>query len=133
MRARKNKGEGKAFYNSEEVIIAYNEGKIDLHAPIKVKATIRKEDGTLESKLIETTVGRVIFNQHRTSRSRFCKCIADTKKSLREIIGDILRSPTFRKQRSSWMILKNLVSSTAFQGGLSFSINDLIIPEMKQN
>jgi DNA-directed RNA polymerase subunit beta' len=59
----KVKGEGKAFYSSEEVLIAYNEGKVDMHAFIKVKENVR-EDGQLVNKLIETTVGRVVFNQH---------------------------------------------------------------------
>src|SRR5690606_2023569 len=60
----KVKGEGKSFYSPEEVIIAYNERTIDLHAPIKVKVDVRNDDGTLAKKLLETTVGRVIFNQH---------------------------------------------------------------------
>src|SRR5216110_2603375 len=60
----KVRGEGKSFYSPEEVIIAYNEQKIDLHAHIKVKANYRNDDGTLTYKLIDTTVGRVLFNQH---------------------------------------------------------------------
>src|ERR1700758_2892672 len=59
----KVKGEGKAFYSAEEVIIAYNERQVDLHAGIRVRANFRNEDGTLTYKVIETTVGRVIFNQ----------------------------------------------------------------------
>jgi DNA-directed RNA polymerase subunit beta' len=58
------RGQGKVFYSPEEVIIAYNEGKVDLHAVIKVKVNVRKENGQLENKLLETTVGRVLFNQH---------------------------------------------------------------------
>jgi DNA-directed RNA polymerase subunit beta' len=61
--ALKVRGEGKAFYSTEEVIIAYNEGRIDLHAHIKVKTNVRNDDGTLTNKLLDTTVGRVIFNQ----------------------------------------------------------------------
>src|SRR5690606_11805062 len=57
------KGEGKAFYSAEEVIIAHNEGKVDMHAYIKVKTNVRTKSGELEYKLIETTVGRVLFNQ----------------------------------------------------------------------
>src|SRR6187401_639103 len=86
----KVKGEGKAFYNEEEVIIAYNEKVIDLHAPIKVKANMRNADGTLTNKLIDTTVGRVIFNQHVPAAVGFINSLL-TKKSLREIIGDIIK------------------------------------------
>src|SRR5690606_28671652 len=60
-RKEKVKGSGMTFYSSEEVQIAFNEGKVDLHAPIKVKAKIQKEDGTLGLGLVETTVGRVIL------------------------------------------------------------------------
>src|SRR6185295_14636018 len=57
------RGEGKVFYSNEEVIIAYNEGVVDLHAWIKVKVDVRNSDGTFQNKLIDTTVGRVMFNQ----------------------------------------------------------------------
>ncbi|NCW88150.1 MAG: hypothetical protein EBV71_04610, partial [Chitinophagia bacterium] len=85
----KMKGEGKAFYSSEEVIIAYNEAKLDLHAWIKVKANVRNDNGQLENKLIETTVGRVLFNQHVPVEVGFVNALL-TKKNLREIIGDII-------------------------------------------
>src|SRR5712672_1093158 len=62
--AEKVKGEDKIFYSTEEVIIAYNEGVVDLHAWIKVKVDVRNNDGSFQNKLIDTTVGRVIFNQH---------------------------------------------------------------------
>ena len=78
----KVKGEGKSFYSAEEVIIAYNEGQLDLHANIKVKANYRNEDGTLTNKLIETTVGRVIFNQHVPEEVGFVNALL-TKKALR--------------------------------------------------
>ena len=84
------KGEGKAFYSAEEVIIAYNEKQIDLHANIRVKANYRNNDGTLTFKLIETTVGRVIFNQHVPKEVGFVNALL-TKKNLREIIGDIIK------------------------------------------
>ncbi|HLY69681.1 MAG TPA: hypothetical protein VKR53_08120, partial [Puia sp.] len=67
----KVRGEGKVFYSTEEVIIAYNEGQIDLHAFIKVKTNIRKDNGELERKLIDTTVGRVLFNQHVPAEAGF--------------------------------------------------------------
>jgi DNA-directed RNA polymerase subunit beta' len=125
------RGEGKAFYSVEEVIIAYNEGKIDLHAWIKVKTNIRNNDGLLEHKMIETTVGRVIFNQHVPAEVGFVNALL-TKKNLREIIGDIIRITNIPKTAKFLDDIKTLGFRTAFQGGLSFSINDLIIPEIKE-
>ncbi len=93
------KGEGKSFYSPEEVIIAYNESKLILHAHIKVKVDIRNKDGTFQNKLIETTVGRVIFNQHVPKEVGYINALL-TKKSLREIIGDIIKwtnIPSHRK------------------------------------
>ncbi len=125
------RGEGKAFYSAEEVIIAYNEGVVDMHAWIKVKANIRNADGLLEHKLIETTVGRVIFNQHVPAEVGFVNTLL-TKKNLREIIGDIIKITNVPKTAKFLDDIKTLGFRTAFQGGLSFSINDLIIPDVKE-
>ena len=125
------RGEGKVFYSNEEVIIAYNEGVVDLHAWIKVKANIRNADGLLEHKLIETTVGRVLFNQHVPAEVGFVNALL-TKKNLREIIGDIIKITNVPKTAKFLDDIKTLGFRTAFQGGLSFSINDLIIPDTKQ-
>ncbi|MCR6720937.1 MAG: DNA-directed RNA polymerase subunit beta' [Chitinophagaceae bacterium] len=127
----KVKGEGKAFYSTEEVIIAHNEGKVQLHAWIKVKANIRNQDGLLEHKLIETTVGRVIFNQFVPAEVGFVNALL-TKKNLREIIGDIIEITNVPKTAKFLDDIKQLGFRTAFQGGLSFSINDLIIPDVKE-
>ena len=127
----KMKGEGKAFYSAEEVIIAYNEGVIDLHAWIKVKANIRNADGLLEHKLIETTVGRVIFNQFVPAEVGFVNTLL-TKKNLREIIGNIIEITNVPKTAKFLDDIKQLGFRTAFQGGLSFNINDLIIPDVKE-
>ncbi|HRE37465.1 MAG TPA: DNA-directed RNA polymerase subunit beta' [Chitinophagaceae bacterium] len=125
------RGEGKIFYSSEEVIIAYNERVVDLHAWIKVKANIRNADGLLEHKLIETTVGRVIFNQHVPAEVGFVNALL-TKKNLREIIGDIIKITNVPKTAKFLDDIKQLGFRTAFQGGLSFNINDLIIPDVKE-
>ncbi|MBK6938258.1 MAG: DNA-directed RNA polymerase subunit beta' [Chitinophagaceae bacterium] len=125
------RGEGKVFYSNEEVIIAYNEKVIDLHAWIKVKTNIRNTDGLLEHKLIETTVGRVLFNQHVPAEVGFVNALL-TKKNLREIIGDIIKITNVPKTAKFLDDIKQLGFRTAFQGGLSFSINDLIIPDVKQ-
>ncbi|HEU5054273.1 MAG TPA: DNA-directed RNA polymerase subunit beta' [Hanamia sp.] len=124
------KGEGKVFYSPEEVIIAYNEHKVDLHAGIKVKANIRNNDGTLTNKLIDTTVGRVIFNQFVPKSAGFINALL-TKKSLREIIGDIIKWTNIPTTAKFLDDIKQLGFRMAFKGGLSFNINDLIIPDTK--
>lgn len=125
------RGEGKPFYSPEEVIIAYNEKTVDLHAWIKVKVNIRNENGELVNKLIETTVGRVLFNQTVPAEVGFVNALL-TKKSLREIIGNIIEITNVPKTAKFLDDIKQLGFRTAFQGGLSFSINDLIIPEIKE-
>src|SRR5215212_9929183 len=127
----KVRGEGKAFYSEEEVIIAYNEGVVDLHAWIKVKINVRNEDGTLSNKLTDTTVGRVIFNQHVPKEVGFVNALL-TKKNLREIIGGIIKITNVPKTAKFLDDIKQLGFRTAFQGGLSFNINDLIIPDIKE-
>jgi DNA-directed RNA polymerase subunit beta' len=126
----KVKGEGKAFYNEEEVIIAYNEGIIDLHAHIRVRTNVR-EGEELVYKLIDTTVGRVLFNQHVPREVGFINALL-TKKNLREIIGDIITITNIPKTAKFLDDIKTLGFRMAYAGGLSFSINDLIIPDIKQ-
>jgi DNA-directed RNA polymerase subunit beta' len=123
------KGEGKAFYSPEEVLIAHNEGRVDLHAWIKVKTFVR-ENGALVNKLIETTVGRVIFNEFVPKEVGFVNALL-TKKNLREIIGEIIEITNVPKTAKFLDDIKQLGFRTAFRGGLSFNINDLIIPEIK--
>jgi len=125
------KGEGKVFYSAEEVIIAHNEGRVDLHAWIKVKTMIRNKEGQLENKLVETTVGRVLFNQVVPKDNGFVNALL-TKKSLREIIGAILKNTNIPQTVKFLDDIKTLGFRTAFRGGLSFNINDLTIPEVKE-
>ncbi|HMC99192.1 MAG TPA: DNA-directed RNA polymerase subunit beta', partial [Ferruginibacter sp.] len=127
----KVKGEGKVFYSPEEVIIAYNEKMIDLHATIRVKTDFRNSDGSLVNKLIDTTVGRVIFNQHVPKTVGFINALL-TKKALREIIGDIIKWTRVPITAKFLDDIKTLGYRMAFRGGLSFNINDLIIPAVKQ-
>jgi DNA-directed RNA polymerase subunit beta' len=128
----KVRGEGMAFYSADEVIIAYNENRIDLHAFIKVKTMVRNEKYELESKLIETTVGRVLFNQMVPRKVGYVNALL-TKKNLREIIGDIIKItdvPTTAKFLDN---IKELGFRMAFRGGLSFNIEDLVIPNLKES
>jgi len=125
------KGEGMTFYSPEEVIIAHNESRVDLHAWIKVKVNVRQKDGSIKNQLLETTVGRVIFNQFVPKENGYVNAIL-TKKSLREIIGDILVNTGIPKTVQFLDDIKTLGFRTAFRGGLSFSINDLTIPDVKE-
>jgi len=127
----KVKGEGKAFYSAEEVIIAYNEGRVDLHAFIKVRTNVRTAQDTIEYKLLDTTVGRVLFNQHVPAEVGFVNALL-TKKSLREIIGNIIKITNIPKTVKFLDDIKQLGFRMAFRGGLSFNINDLIIPDTKE-
>jgi len=128
--AEKVRGEGMKFYNTSEVVIAYNERIVDLHAWIKVKTAVR-ENGEISNKMVETTVGRVLFNQHVPVEVGFVNALL-TKKNLREIIGDILKITNIPKTVKFLDDIKQLGFRTAFQGGLSFNILDLVIPEAKE-
>ena len=127
----KIKGEGTTFYSLEEVKIAFNEKKVDLNAKIKVRAKDLNEEGVSETMIIETTVGRVLFNEVVPEEAGFINEVL-TKRSLRDIIGNILKVtdvPTTGKFLDS---IKNMGFKFAFQGGLSFSLGDIIIPKEKQ-
>ncbi len=125
------KGEGMRFYSAEEVIIAYNEGKVDLHAYIKVKTNVRNEAGHLEFKLLETTVGRVLFNQSVPHEVGFVNALL-TKKSLREIIGNIIKITNVPTTAKFLDAIKELGFRMAFRGGLSFNIQDLVLDVPKE-
>ncbi|WP_185850247.1 DNA-directed RNA polymerase subunit beta' [Blattabacterium cuenoti] len=127
----KVKGEGLNFYSPEEVEIAYNQKILDLHAVIKVKVPIREGDNFLE-KLVDTTTGRILFNQVVPKQVGYIN-ESLTKKSLREIIGKILHFtdvPTTAKFLDN---IKELGFYNAFRGGLSFGLGDIIIPKDKKN
>ena len=123
------KGQGMAFYSMDEVIIAYNENRVDLHANIKVKTNVR-EGGVIVKKLIETTVGRVLFNQHVPAPVGYINALL-TKKSLRDIIGNIIKITNVPTTAKFLDDIKTLGFKMAFRGGLSFNVNDLIVPDKR--
>ncbi|MDT0686798.1 DNA-directed RNA polymerase subunit beta' [Autumnicola psychrophila] len=127
----KVKGEGLTFYSTEEVIIAYNQKKVDLNAGIKIRAKDFNEAGELVYQIIETTVGRVLFNESVPEKAGFINEVL-TKKTLREIIGDILKITSVPETSEFLDSIKGLGYGFAFRGGLSFSLGDIIIPEEKQ-
>jgi DNA-directed RNA polymerase subunit beta' len=118
------------FYSPEEVIIAYNEKRVALHAIINVRIKVKTEEGQI-SRMEETTVGRVLFNQVVPEEYGYINQVL-TKKTLRDIIGDILKKTGTAKTAQFLDDIKDLGYSMAFQGGLSFNLDDVIIPEIKE-
>ncbi len=127
---KKVKGEGLVFYSSDEVNIAYNEKKIDLNASIKVKTNDLNEHNEIESKIIQTTVGRVLFNEVVPPKAGFINQVLN-KKSLRGIIGEILKLTSIPETAEFLDKIKDMGFTFAFKGGLSFSLGDIIIPNEK--
>ena len=125
-------GEGLTFYSSEEVKMAYNENKVDLNAHIKCRI-LRYDNkrGKSISEIIETTPGRIFFNEVVPEKAGFFNEVL-TKKNLREIIGKILQFTSVPETSEFLDLIKNLGYSFAFKGGLSFSLGDIKIPEQKQ-
>jgi DNA-directed RNA polymerase subunit beta' len=124
------KGEGKIFYSAEEVIIAFNEKQVDVHAQIKVRVTNAVEGKELVSKLIETTVGRVMFNLVVPHEVGYINELL-TKKSLRDIIGMVVKKTGMAKTAKFLDDIKDLGFKTAFKGGLSFNLGDIETPAEK--
>lgn len=120
-------GEGKTYYSPEEVKIAYNEGRLALHAHIKV----RWDDVAGNSSIIETTTGRVLFNELVPKEAGYIDKLL-TKKALRDIIGDILKVVGVPRTVQFLDDIKTLGYTMAFKGGLSFNLNDVIIPPEKE-
>ncbi len=126
------KGEGITFYSAEEVIIAYNEKRVDLNAEIKIRTKDFNEEGELVYQIVTTTVGRVIFNENVPEAAGYINEVL-TKKSLRDIIGDILRVTSVPETAAFLDEIKTLGYKFAFEGGLSFSLGDIIIPPEKKS
>ncbi|TVZ25455.1 DNA-directed RNA polymerase subunit beta' [Gillisia sp. Hel_I_86] len=128
----KIKGEGLTFYSAEEVIIAFNEKMVDLNASIKIRTQDLNEEGELVDKIIETTTGRVLFNETVPPKAGFINEVL-TKKSLRDIIGRVLKVTSVAETAEFLDNIKSLGYKFAYTGGLSFSLGDIIIPEEKQS
>ncbi len=120
------KGEGYVFYSPEEVNIAFNEGRLDMHAWIKVRWT--NPDGS--TSLIETTTGRVLFNAVVPDEVGYINEVL-TKRSLRDIIGRVVRESGIAKAAKFLDDIKELGFMNAFRGGLSFNLADVVIPAEK--
>ncbi len=124
------KGEGLTFYGPEEAIIAHNEGKCDLHAQVKVVVDDVDENGHKIKHMVETSVGRVIVNDIVPKAVGFVNKII-SKKSLRDIIADVINKVGFAEACEFLDGIKNLGYRMAYLAGLSFNLDDIIIPEEK--
>jgi DNA-directed RNA polymerase subunit beta' len=124
------KGQGLTFYSAEEVNIALNEGKVELNARVKVRTKDFNEEGELVYKIIQTTAGRVLFNQVVPEAAGYINEVL-TKKSLRDIIGKILGVTSVPVTADFLDNIKNMGYKFAFEGGLSFSLGDIRIPDQK--
>ena len=125
------KGEGLTFYGPEEALIAYNEGKVDIHAPVKVIVKDVDENGNIIDVMRETSVGRVIVNEIVPPEAGYINTII-SKKSLRDIISDVIKVCGVAKAADFLDGIKNLGYQMAFKGGLSFNLGDIIIPKEKE-
>ena len=125
------KGEGLTFYGPEEAIIAHNEGKCDLHAQVKVLVD-DIVDGKPCRHMVETSVGRVIVNGIIPKEVGFVNKII-SKKSLRDIIADVIKNVGFAEACEFLDGIKNLGYRMAYEAGLSFNLDDIIIPESKKD
>ena len=125
------RGEGLIFYSPEEAEIAYNEGVVDLHAIIKVRTKDLDENNQLTTKLIETTIGRILFNKNVPSEMGFINELL-SKKSLRDIIGRVIETCGVARTAQFLDDIKDMGYYMAFRGGLSFNLSDVIIPDEKE-
>ena len=125
------KGEGLTFYGPEEAIIAHNEGKCDLHAQVKVVVD-DIVDGKPQKRMVETSVGRVIVNGIIPKEVGYVNKII-SKKSLRDIIADVIKNVGFAEACEFLDGIKNLGYRMAYEAGLSFNLDDIIIPESKKD
>ncbi|GET26384.1 DNA-directed RNA polymerase subunit beta' [Prolixibacter sp. NT017] len=124
------RGEGLTFYSPEEAIIAHNEGKAEIHAIVNCKVLDLDENGELTEQMIETTVGRIIFNELVPKEAGYINKLL-TKKALREIISLILKRTSNAVTAQFLDDIKNTGYKMAYRGGLSFNLDDVIIPDEK--
>jgi DNA-directed RNA polymerase subunit beta' len=125
------KGEGLTFYGAEEAIIAYNEGKVDIHAPIRIYVDDVNDEGNIVRVMLETSVGRVMVNEFVPKEVGFINEEL-SKKSLRDIIGKVIKTCGVARTAQFLDDIKDLGYMMAFKGGLSFNLDDIIIPKEKE-
>ena len=124
------KGEGLVFYGPEEAIIAYNEKKVDIHAVVKVMVKDLDEEGNTIEHMVETSVGRIIVNEITPDEMGFVNTVI-SKKSLRDIITKAIKLVGMARACEFLDGIKNLGYKMSYEGGLSFNLDDIIIPKEK--
>ena len=124
-------GEGLKFYSNEEATIAYNEKRVDIHAPIHVYVDDLDENGNLVKKMVETSVGRLMVNEFVPKEVGYVNEVLG-KKALRDIIGRVIKACGVARTAQFLDDIKNLGYYMAFKGGLSFNLADVLIPEEKE-
>ncbi|RXG25001.1 DNA-directed RNA polymerase subunit beta' [Leeuwenhoekiella aequorea] len=123
-------GEGITFYSAEEVVIAHNQKRVNINAMIKIRTKDFNEEGKLVYQIIDSTVGRVLFNESVPDEAGYINEVL-TKKSLRDVIARILKLTSVPRTAEFLDSIKTLGYTFAFRGGLSFSLGDIIIPKEK--
>lgn len=124
------KGEGMTFYGPEEVIIAFDEKAIDMHAKINVRISVDKRDASKGTQMVETSAGRIIVNQYIPDEVPFVNEVLG-KKALRKIITNVIKSTGVTRTAKFLDDIKNLGYEQAFRAGISFNLGDVIIPKEK--
>ena len=123
-------GEGMTFYSAEEVVIAINERKVSKHAYVKVRTKVRNKNGELETQIVETVAGRVLFNLHVPEEVGFVNELL-TKKKLQVIISNVFKIVGMARTALFLDDIKHLGFQTAYKGGLSMGLDNIQIPEEK--
>ena len=124
------KGEGMSFYSPEEVIVAFNEKVIDMHAKINVRIPADKQDASKGTQMVETSAGRIIVNQYVPDEVPFVNEVLG-KKSLRKIITNVIKYTGVTRTAHFLDDIKNLGYDQAFRAGISFNLGDVLIPAEK--
>ncbi len=125
------KGQGLTFYGAEEALIALNEGRAELHSVVKCRVRVKNEKGELVYKVIETTIGRIIFNQVVPENVGFVNKLLG-KKQLKDVIGQILAETNIPTTAKFLDDIKKLGFFYSFKGGLSFNLRDVVTPTHKE-
>ena len=124
------KGEGMKFYGPEEVIIAFNEKAIDMHAKIAVRLPVDKNDASKGYQMVETSAGRIIVNQYVPEEVPYVNEVLG-KKALRKIITNVIKCTGVTRTAKFLDDIKNLGYDQAFRAGISFNLGDVIVPQEK--
>ena len=124
------KGTGMSFYGPEEVIIAYNEKAIEMHAKINVRIPVDKQDASKGTQMVETTAGRIIVNQYVPDEVPFVNEVLG-KKALRKIITEVIKNTGVTRTAKFLDDIKNLGYDQAFRAGISFNLGDVLVPAEK--